>query len=111
MTDDDDGDDDDNNNTNNNGGDPDNYHNNKVFGNLSDNIYGYSVDMPKPKRPSRLLRSGSDELLVISRCKTMLGDRAFSTSAPTLWNGLLTSRPTIYSVPSSETLPTIKKRF
>ena len=49
------------------------------------------VDMLQLYRPSRSLWSASNELLVVSRCRTMLGNRAFSTFASTLWNSLPTS--------------------
>ena len=60
----------------------------------------YIVDMLLLYRPSRSLQLASDELLVLPRCRTMLGDRAFSTFSSILW----TSLPT--GVRSYETLKT-----
>ena len=60
------------------------------------------VDMLLLYRPSRSLQFASDELLVVPGCRTMLGDRAFSTFSSILWISLPTS------VRSSETLKTCK---
>lgn len=49
----------------------------------------YIKSMLVKYQPVRELRSSSQQLLVVPRCKTKtLGTRAFSTCAPKLWNDL-----------------------
>jgi hypothetical protein len=50
----------------------------------------------KPYLPSRVLRSSTEELLVIPKHKTVLGSRRFSVAAPRIWNNLpLTTRTSV----------------
>ena len=49
---------------------------------------GYLSNLLIPYNPVRVLRSSDKHLLVIPRTSSALGDRAFSVSAPTLWNSL-----------------------
>ena len=49
----------------------------------------YIRDLLETYKPTRILRSSSRNLLVISRSKLKsYGDRAFSVSAPKLWNDI-----------------------
>lgn len=45
-------------------------------------------DLLETYKPTRISRSPSRNLLVIPRSKLMYGDRAFSVSAPRLWNDI-----------------------
>jgi len=41
-----------------------------------------------PYQPTRLLRSSTQDLLTVPRCKTVFGGRRFSIAAPRVWNSL-----------------------
>ena len=49
---------------------------------------GYLAELVKPYNPSRSLRSSNRQILQPKTTKTVAGDRAFSASAPQLWNKL-----------------------
>ena len=56
---------------------------------LHDQAPGYLKDLIKIYRPTRALRSASQNLLQVPRTKTRtLGTRAFTYAAPTVWNSL-----------------------
>jgi hypothetical protein len=55
--------------------------------------------------PSRALRSTSQNLLTVPRCKTVFSSRGFRIAAPTLWNALPDS------VTSSTNVETFKRRL
>jgi len=48
----------------------------------------YLSSLIKPYQPNRSLRSVSQNLLSVPRCNSSFGQRSFSYSAPTIWNGL-----------------------
>src|SRR6266536_6408773 len=55
---------------------------------LNNSQPSYLLDLLHPYKPFRSLRSSDKSLLVIPRSKTAAFSRAFSYSAPTLWNSL-----------------------
>ena len=60
-----------------------------VFKALRDLAPGYIHDIVTPYAPTRVLRSKDSEKLIVpkARLKTV-GDRAFASAAPSLWNAL-----------------------
>ena len=60
-----------------------------TFKALNNLFPGYISDLLETYKPTRSLRSSSRNLLVIPRSKLKsYGDRAFSVSAPKLWNDI-----------------------
>ena len=60
-----------------------------TFKALNNLCASYISDLLKTYKPTRSLRSSSRNLLVIPRSKLKsYGDRAFSVSAPKLWNDI-----------------------
>lgn len=48
----------------------------------------YITEMLQPYIPTRTLRSGDQNLLMVPRTNLLYGKRAFSVAAPTLWNAM-----------------------
>ena len=59
-----------------------------VFKSLAHQSPSYISDMLQPYVPPRSLRSSSENLLAVHRTVSRAGSRAFSASAPNLWNSL-----------------------
>ena len=57
-----------------------------VFKCLNDLGPQYLRDLLTVSKPSRELRSTTKSILVVPRCKSKMGERAFSISGPKLWN-------------------------
>jgi hypothetical protein len=72
---------------------------------LSTEQPSYLLDLLSRAAPTRTLRSNKGLLLSVPRVKTKMGARAFSASAPTLWNSLP------LSVRSADTLSAFRKRL
>ena len=72
---------------------------------LHDQAPGYLKDLIKIYRPTRALRSASQNLLQVPRTKTRtLGTRAFTYAAPTVWNSLPQNIRTQHSLDHFKTL-------
>ena len=72
---------------------------------LSNDQPSYLRDLVRQHIPTRSLRSGSKQLLVIPDIRSANGRRSFSFAAPTIWNSLPDK------VRSSNTLLTFRKRL
>ena len=72
----------------------------------NENSPSYLKEHISPYTPQRTLRSCSDSLLTQPKSKTSMGDRAFSASAPHLWNELPLS---IRNVSSKDHFKTLLK--
>ena len=59
-----------------------------TFKTLQAQLPSYLSDLLVPYRPSRYLRSASQDLLVVPNIKTAAGRRSFAYAAPTVWNSL-----------------------
>ena len=58
------------------------------FKSLAHQLPSYKTNMLQPYVPPRSLRSFSENLLAVHRTISRVGSRAFSASAPNLWNSL-----------------------
>jgi len=51
----------------------------------------YFTDTLHLYQPTRMLRSSTQDLLAVPRCKTVFGGRRFSVAAPRVWNSWFTT--------------------